>query len=177
MTAALDIPALERGVLRVFQLEMRPEQIRFLREDGAVRDVLGAPDLDESKVHIIAIADLGDLGLAGYLSEGCAVSDADLAPDQARLAAITGHVLALPSSAFADRASTLRPAPQLRLIATYGEVQTDWRAQDTLRSPSASKVPPRQSPRANRAASRRVGGIFFAVFMVLILLGLAAVLT
>ena len=41
MTMSLDIPQGERGRLRLFHLEMGAEELRFLSEEGAIRDVLG----------------------------------------------------------------------------------------------------------------------------------------
>lgn len=166
----LVVPAGEHGRVRVFALDMRPEQADFLREPGAVDQVLGLAGLDPAQSDVIRIADLEDLGLAGYLTEGCGLPEEQIAPDRDRLAALDGHVLVLRSRAFGGQAAVIAPAPEVRLIATYDEPGTAWSAQQ-LRSDSALPYSaPRQSPRAARARARRIGGGLFAVVMMLILL-------
>ena len=73
MDPVIHIPAGERGLIRVFDLDMRPEQIKFLREPGALAQVLGIEDLNLDQVEIFPITDLEDLGLVGYLTEGSGV--------------------------------------------------------------------------------------------------------
>ena len=45
MTGTITIPSGERGVIRVFALDMRPEQVKFLTEPGALEQVLGIEDV------------------------------------------------------------------------------------------------------------------------------------
>lgn len=68
----------EHGVLRLFALDMRPQEAKFLREPGAVDQVLGVQGLDPAQIDIFPVSDLEDLGLFGYLSEGCGVSEDQL---------------------------------------------------------------------------------------------------
>lgn len=165
---ALTIPAGEHGRVRVFALDMPPEQAEFLREPGAADQVLGAEGLDPAHIDIIRIADLEDLGLAGYLTEGCGIPEDQIDPDRTRLAALQGYAMVLRSRAFAGRAATLAPAPELTLIASYTEPGTDWSA-EPLHSDSARPYSaPRVSPRAARSRARRIGGALFAVVMILI---------
>ncbi|GAA6200090.1 hypothetical protein [Aquicoccus sp. SU-CL01552] len=167
---ALIVPEGEHGRIRVFALDMRPEQAAFLREPGAVDQVLGLAGLDPAQIDVIRIADLEDLGLAGYLTEGCGLPEAQIAPDREMLAALEGHVIVLRSRAFGGQAAVIAPEPEVRLVATYDEPDSDWSAQP-LRSDSALPYSaPRQSPRATRDRARRIGGSLFAVVMVLIAL-------
>ena len=46
MTEVIHIPESERGHIHVFSLAMRPEQARFLREPGALAQVLGIEEID-----------------------------------------------------------------------------------------------------------------------------------
>ncbi len=167
---ALIVPEGEHGRIRVFALDMRPEQADFLREPGAVDQVLGLAGLDPAQIDVIRIADLEDLGLAGYLTEGCGLPEEQIAPDREMLAALEGHVMVLRSRAFGGKAAVIAPEPEVRLIATYDEPGANWSA-EPLRSDSALPYSaPRQSPRAARARARRIGGSLFAVVMVLIAL-------
>ena len=93
MNPALHIPAGEHGMIRVFDLDMRPEQARFLREPEALAQILGIDDINLDQVEIFPISDLEDLGLVGYLNEGCGIPADQLTADHARLLGLTGHVL------------------------------------------------------------------------------------
>jgi hypothetical protein len=141
MTDPLAIPASDRHTLRLFALDMaRPELDRLTRPDPAdtaaqadraalLTQLLGLPDLglpddtslDPDFVEVFDTADLGDLGLTGYLAEGGNIPDAQIAPDRDRLDALNGPVLVLFSRALQGKAATLRPDPRLTLIGTYTE--------------------------------------------------------
>ncbi|WP_122072607.1 hypothetical protein [Pseudophaeobacter sp. EL27] len=171
MTDVLEIPAGERGVIRIFDLDMAPEQARFLREPGALAQVLGIGEIDLDHVEIFPVSDLEELGLAGYLTQGCGIAEAEIAPDRAPLSALEGHVLLLRSRAFGGQAARLTPASQITHIANYGEKPINWSA-PLQATPESSKLytGPKLSPRAARHAARRIGAALFAVVMSLIAL-------
>jgi hypothetical protein len=178
MQGVIDIPQSERGVIRVFDLDMPPEQARFLTEPGALAQVLGIEDIDLDHVEIFPVSDLEELGLAGYLIQGCGIPEEDVAPDRAVLAAISGHVMLLRSKAFGGAAMRLTPARQITLVASYGEKSINWSAPamaetDSSRLYSGAKTPPRVA----RAQARRIGASLFAVVMCLFALILYAVVT
>lgn len=158
----------EKGLVRLFALDMSPEQAEFLREPGAAAQVLGVDDLDETQIEVFPVADLGDLGLDGYLVEGFGIAPDRIAPDRARLKAVTGWAMALRSRAFGDRPVTLTPADPLRLIGVWAEPGTDWSG-GPMDSDSTGREP-LAAPRAARARSRAVGGVVFAVVMLLLLI-------
>jgi len=167
---ALIVPQGEHGRIRVFALDMRPERAEFLREPGAADQVLGLSGLDPAQIDVIRIADLEELGLVGYLTEGCGLTEDQIAPDRDRLRALEGYVMVVRSRAFHGAAAVIAPEPVVRLIATYDEPGAEWSAHQ-IRSESAKPYSaPRQSPRAARARARRVGGGLFAVVMALIAL-------
>lgn len=171
MTAALNAAAGERGQIRVFALDMAPEDARALRAPGAADDALGVIGLDPRQIEIIAIADLGDMGLAGYLTEGCGIPRDRIAADLPRLNALTGHVMIVFSRAFGGRETALWPVPQLDPVGSYATAPTDWSAAAPLRAASAlpgSAGPGRTPPRAIRAALRRAGAAVFAVFVLIV---------
>ncbi|MCI5096354.1 MAG: hypothetical protein MRY77_08580 [Rhodobacteraceae bacterium] len=169
MTEAIDIPLGERGAIRVFTLDMHPEQAKFLREPGALAQVLGLDAIDMDQVEIFPVEDLEDLGLEGYLAEGCNVPSEQIAADRDRLQAITGYVLLIRSRAFDGQAVTLTPAQSITLVARYTERGTDWQAQPLQTASAAPFSAPRPSPREARAQARKIGATLFAVMMTLIL--------
>lgn len=168
MSDALTVPPGETGKVRVFALNMPAEQVNFLHEPGAVADILGVDRLDTAHVDIFALRDLEELGLPGYLIEGCDVPAVQIAPDRARLKALRGHVLVVHSRAFDGQAENLAPAAALDLVAIYDVTPTDWSARTPIDTDSARRrAGSAQSPRAERARARRIGSGIFLVFMIL----------
>ncbi|MBY6067503.1 hypothetical protein KUW17_12175 [Leisingera aquaemixtae] len=174
MTGAIHIPAGERGVIRLFALDMRPEQAAFLKEPGALAQVLGIEALDMDQVEVFPVSDLEDIGLTGYLTEGCGVPRAQVEEDREMLQALEGHVLLIRSRAFGGDETRLTPAAQIVLKGTYGERQTSWSAPpvstESAKPYSAPKLPPREA----RSKARRIGAALFAIVMTLIALAVWA---
>ncbi|WP_271948522.1 hypothetical protein [Ruegeria faecimaris] len=159
----LAVASHEHGVIRLFALDMRPEEAKFLREPGAVDQILGVAGLDPEQVDVFPVSDLEDLGLYGYLTEGCDVSADQL--DHTALDAIDGWVLVVRSAAFRGRAAALRPDRRLRLIGLYTEEATSW-AGGRIETESAKPYSaPQSAPQNDRP--RRMGS---AVLVLLILL-------
>lgn len=117
---ALTIPAHDRDGVRIFAARLTPDDLKRDKSRLAA-DLLGDPDLDPAFVEIFDLADLSDVGLAGYLTDGLGVPAPALAPDRARLETLTGPVLILLSKALHGRAVTLTPDPRLTLVGTYAE--------------------------------------------------------
>ncbi len=159
----------ERGVIRLFSLDMRPEEAKFMHEPGAVDQVLGVEGLDPEQIDIFPVSDLEDLGLYGYLSEGCGVSVDQL--DRTKLEAIEGWVMVLRSAAFGDRSVTLSPDPRLHLIGLFTEEATNWTG-DVIETESAKPYSAPQSPPADTKPSR----IGSAVIALLILIAIGGAL-
>lgn len=158
----------EMRAVRVFHLDLPPEHIRFLRDEpGALADALGVPSLDATHLEILRLADLDGIGLSSYLADGADVSEAEIAPDRARLDALKGHALVLLSRAHDGRAETLTPRPGIEPVGFYHQVPTDWTAGKIA---SASATTPRPSPRQARSRARRIGGAIFTVVMLLVAL-------
>ena len=178
MSGVISIAAGERGVIRVFALDMGPEQAKFLLEPGALAQVLGIEDLDMDHAEIFPLSDLEDLGLVGYLRDGCGISSQELQPHLPRFERLNGYVLLLRSRAFGGKACRLTPAEAIKLIATIKEDGTDWSAPD-MPAPASSKPysAPKLPPRASRAAARRIGATLFAIVMGAVLLLLFVLMT
>ena len=171
MSDALTVPAGEMRVVRLFRLDLAPEHIRFLRDEpGALADALGVEALDAAHVEILKLADLEQLGLATYLTEGCGVPEAEIAPDKAMLATITGRVLVILSRAFGGKAARLAPRDGIHFVAAYGQQPTDWTAAPLATESARGEATGRIPPRAARARARRIGGGIFAVVMLAVAL-------
>ncbi len=172
------IPAGEHGKIRLFQLEMRPEQLAFLRDEpGALAQILGIDALEMAQVDLFDVADLEELGLRGYLSEGCGIAVENLADDHVKLDGMTGPVMVVRSRAFSGLQTRLTPNRQIKLMATYSEASDTWRATPVTSDSAKPQTPtPKIPPRQARAEARRLGFIFFVVVMSLFGLILAALI-
>lgn len=172
------IPAGEHDKIRLFQLEMRPEQLAFLRDEpGALAQVLGVDTLDMAQVDLFDVADLEDLGLHGYLSDGCGIATTDLVADQDMLDLLKGPAMVLRSRAFGGQETRLTPSAQFTLVATYSEASAKWSAAPMISDSAKPQTPQtKPSPRQTRAEARRLGFIFFVVVMSVFILILAALI-
>lgn len=152
------IPSDERGTVRLFALDMPPDQAAQLRDDPGPEDgpaplqsLLGARYLDTDFVEIFDLSNLEGLGLVRYLTEGNGIAEADLAPDRAQLEALTGWVLIVYSSAFGGFAQTLNPGKALRPIGMWREARSNTVAAP-LKSDAAT-TPSNLAPAAKPAPS------------------------
>lgn len=157
----------EHGVIRLFALDMRPEEAKFLREPGAADQVLGVSELVPEQIDVFPVSDLEDLGLYGYLSEGCGVSGDQM--DRARLESVDGWVLVLRSAALGGHAATLSPDRRLRLIGLYTEEVTNWSG-GTIETESARPYSAVPNP-VSSGPSRRTGSAVLALIILLVIGG------
>nr|WP_321249371.1 hypothetical protein [uncultured Ruegeria sp.] len=157
----------ERGVLRLFALDMRPEEAKFLRETGAADQVLGVPGLDPEQIDVFPVSDLEDLGLYGYLSEGCGVSEDQL--DREMLEAIDDWVMVLRSAALGGRAATLQPDPRLRMIGLFTEEATNWTGGPIETESAKPFSAPQTAPVDDKP--RRMGSAILALVIFLVIGG------
>ena len=170
MEGVIHIPAGERGVIRLFALDMRPEQAAFLKEPGALAQVLGIETLDMDQAEVFPVSDLEDIGLTGYLTEGCGVPRVQVEEDREMLRGLEGHVLLIRSRAFDGKEVRLTPAEQIVLKGTYGERRNNWSAAPASAESAKPYSAPKLSPRQARAQARRIGATLFTVVMTLIAL-------
>lgn len=161
----IDIPANERGLIRVFAVNRPPQDIvaAFKTTTGKqiAEDLLGRP-LADNGIELFPVKDLSGVGLSGYLQEGYAVPAAQIAGHRQRLDALEGYVLLVFSDAFEGAATTLTPGPDVTLIGTFGEAQPDMSA-IPLES-AAAKVGSGTTPEAPPPAPRnRAGSLMVAL--------------
>lgn len=160
----IEIPQNERGVVRLFALSMTGEEAQALKDNAtAITEALRADaPLNADYVEVFPVSDLEGVGLAGYLTEGNAIPDAQIAPDRGKLDRLGGWVLIVYSQAFADAGVTLDPVPALTLIGTYGETRTDWSASETVEAEAAKPYSAPQETRkkpSDAAMSGRVATV------------------
>ncbi|WP_170385629.1 hypothetical protein [Ruegeria atlantica] len=153
----------EHGVIRLFALNMRPEEAMFLREPGAADQVLGVAGLDMNQIDVFPVSDLEDLGLYGYLNEGCGVSADQL--DRIALDAITGWVMVVRSAAFGGRAATLIPDRRLHLFGPFTEEATNWTGGPIATESAKPYSAPQTAPQDDKP--RRIGSAFLALVLLL----------
>ena len=161
MTARVSIPAGERGTVRLFAVDLPPEQARaFAADPGAVARALGAPDLDPTRVEVFPLARIAAIGLPTYLAEGHGIPPAALEAQSESLAALDGHVVLVAAGAFGPEARVLSVAPPLRLVGAwqeeapairFGELLSEG-ARGTLDAPPA----PPPAPQTGDGRGRRL---------------------
>ncbi len=167
----LTINGSEQNVTRLFVLDLPPEAVaRFVTEAGTgewpLRASLGAKALRSGFVDVIAIADLGGMPLTGYLMAAHGVPEEELAPMAPQIDALKGHVIAMPSQAFAQTSQTLTVAFPLRWIGTFGEA-TPARPGPALKSKAARGSVPRK-PVSDAAMSGRIASLALLVLFALV---------
>jgi len=126
VTERMHINASERGLIRVFAIDLAPEELAAFTASGnpdtwPLRKALGATALDPEWVDVVRPSDLGEMSLSDFLIEGPGVSASALEGDRARLDALKVPVAVLPSQAFCAQAQELTPRAPLRWIGTYAE--------------------------------------------------------
>ncbi|WP_135504510.1 hypothetical protein [Roseovarius aestuariivivens] len=173
MSDRIEISATEAGVVRVFDVDLSPQDLTdFNRRNGSwpLREALDAEMLDADHVDLIRIDDLEGVGLAGYLEDGMGVSAEDIAESRAALDRLTGTVLVVGSRAFGGTAQVLRPRAPLHLVATFTEERAPV-SFDALPDESAQRPPDaKKKPPSDAAMSGRV-----AMIALLVLFALTAV--
>lgn len=155
----MKIPAGERGVIRLFSLDMPLEELEaFAEADAAwgVKEALGAAALDHDFVEVFDASDVAEIGLSNYLVQGAGIPEAEIAGDRARLDALKGPLLVVTSGAFRGQAQVLHPEAPLKWQGTWHE-EMDPVHFEALPDASAHRHPPHEgetptSPRRGRGA-------------------------
>ncbi|UZD90205.1 hypothetical protein [Cognatishimia activa] len=133
MPEQMKVKAQEHGLIRIFAVDLPPEEAdrfdhRTFDDDlgtWPLRDALGADYLDEDFIEFFDVADLEELGLAGYMVQGLGIARKDVDEVRAQIDQISGHVLIVLSNAFDGFEQTLNPKAPLRWIGTFEEEGAD----------------------------------------------------
>ncbi len=130
MTDPLHVRQDEFGTVRLFGLRGSQAEIARLtaRHQDAEGRVhwpllaeLGVDHLDESHVELFDVAQLGDIGLTGYMEEGLGIPAAQIAEHRALLDNEGGQVLILLAGAFGGRQMDLKPSDKLAFLGLFTE--------------------------------------------------------
>ncbi len=130
MTGPLHVRAEEFGTVRLFGLRGTEAEIARMtaRHQDAEGQVhwpllaeLGVDHLDETHVEIFDVAQLGDIGLTGYMEEGLGIPPAQIAPQRALLENEGGQVLILLAGAFGGKPADLKPSDKLSFLGLFTE--------------------------------------------------------
>lgn len=122
MSGRIEVPAGESGVVRVFSVDLPPEEAKaFAGDSGLVARALGLDGVEGKYVEVFPVSDLTGLGLSSYLGEGHGVGRDALGEDAARLDRLTGHVAVVSSGAFGGAAAELTVVAPLELVGSYAE--------------------------------------------------------
>ena len=176
MSETFEIRAGERGVLRLFQIDLPREGIEGFTESDPLsgrwplKEALGVEDINETFIDVVAIRDLDDMGLTGYMVEGLGVSKDEIAPHRNQLDALEGHVVVVLSGAFKGLAVTLLPRAPLRWIGTFFE---DRPAIKFEKLPSESSIP---APSAKKAKSNAAMSGRVATLALLVIFGITGLM-
>ncbi len=162
MSERFEISATERGIVRVFKVDLSEDQI----ESFDPAPSLGVASLEPQYTELFPVSDLKGVGLSGYMSEGLGIADAEL--DKARLDALKGHVLIVLSAAFGGEALTLTPKAPLRWIGTYTEERAPVQFEPLPDAAAQGQIAPDGRKRPSDAAmSGRVAMIALLVIFAL----------
>lgn len=177
MNGAVTVSPDEHGVVRVFSINLPPQEAKhWERDTGAVAAALGANTVDADRVELVDADTLRSVGLSTYLVDGMGLPEGAVAPDRSRLDALSGYVLIVRSGAFGSQGQTLHPNKLVTLIGTYREPKpmpsfeklTSESAQGTLSGSGRSAT----GPASGR--SRGTLGIVLATIAAVILIAIMA---
>ncbi len=126
MSDTMTIPQNEFGQVRLFALDLSPEDARSFADGAVIRlpEALETAPLDMTYAQVFDAADLAGVGLTDYLIEGQGVDPDAIGADRPRLDGLTGGLVIVTSRAFKGAARQLRVHPPLRWIGTWPEAHT-----------------------------------------------------
>lgn len=173
----LHVAAFEHGLLRLWSFDGASEAGRRLlaamrdepRDAGVAMQALGAERVDPYWLDFVALRDVAEIGLAGYLRQGYEVPAEQL--QAADLSPAGDHVLIAPSRAFADHEQTLSPDPALTPLAVL-DIHEDVGALRPMEPVETARREPAPAaaddePRAGAPAGRglRAGAILILLLI------------
>lgn len=128
MIELLKVAPCEYGTVRLFSVEMDAEdRQRILNPKSdtaptgaALGALLGIDWIDPQHADLFDVAELDDLGLLGFLTQGAGIAREDLEADATRLSALEGTILIVYARGFTE-AKTLTPLPNVSALAVYTE--------------------------------------------------------
>lgn len=134
-----------------------------------LRDALGVDHLDETQVEGAVTEDLVGIGLAGFMTEGIGVDEDLIAPDRARIDALTGSVVIVRGAAFDGASVALSPRPPLTHVGTWAMTPAAS-TMEPLESAAATGAvpPPAPPPPAPATPDRRPAWIIAGIALLIL---------
>jgi len=177
MSTKMHINSSERGVIRVFHIDLPREAIdRFTIQAGTgewpLQYALGAKSLRNEFVEVVDIRDLGDMPLSDYLVSAHDVSGDAFKAMRTQLDALKGHVLVLASQAFNQTEQDLTISAPLRWIGTFNEPKPAGRGAP-VKSASASRKD--SAPGEPRRPAKKTGPNLGMIIAVLLIAAIAVI--
>ena len=171
--STIEINGSETEQIHLFHINLPPEAIeRFTVQAGTgewpLKYALGATKLRTDFVDVVAISDLGQMTLSNYMTTAHNATGTAFDEARARIDALTGHVLLLPTQAFAHTSQTLTIGAPLKYVGSFAETRAR-KPGPRVRSASARSP---ASGGANGAKPARIPVLFLAGFVLLALLGI-----
>lgn len=171
MTPGLDVPAFERGVIRVFSPDATDPSLAAVLpphpvDAGHFAPLLGLSTLSEDGIDRITLSDLADFTLSEFLQIGHDLSAETLAAHRETLDQLKGHLFLVHSSAFSGKAVTLRPASGLVFVGAFRQTELP---------PAPIALPEKEKPEVltppgQSLASRRTGSLLPLVLLAIVAL-------
>lgn len=177
----LDVPEGEGGILRLFRLDTdTPDGAKLLTaltsqdEDASkpAAAALGADDVDPWWVTVVRTAEIADLGLQTFLSQGYDVSSDQLSEAAETLRNAEGTLILVQSPAFRGRAETIRPASYLEPLTALDTKRRPAPAEPMAQAKVASvdRVPPAAGQAEGKGSRALRPAILLGILLVAALL-------
>jgi hypothetical protein len=156
-------------ILWVFAIELAEDAIATFKDDttpiSPLVAALGLSHIDTDFIEIFDADTIRDYGFAKYLTEANGMDPAQVNPETAMLAAITGHVLLVFSDALDGQ--TLMPTAPLRFVGRYKATQSVHPLQK-IDTDAAKGVLPQ--PKPPKSDARMSGMVATAALLVMFLI-------
>ncbi|MCG3269357.1 hypothetical protein [Yoonia sp. I 8.24] len=161
-------------VVWVFAIDLPTDEIAEFKEKNDHDDdapisplvaALGLTHIDTDFIEVFDADTIRDYGFAKYLTEANGMDPAQVNPETAMLAAITGHVLLVFSDALNGK--TLAPTAPLRFIGRYSSAQSLHPVQK-IETEAAKGVLPQ--PKPPKSDARMSGMVATAALVVMFLI-------
>ncbi len=170
MAQTVKLPAFHPRQVVVLAVNRAETALRKVKDEESrsalIAELLGRDDARLTHVDLIAVDDLDEIGLAGFLLDGPGVPAEELTAHKARLEALSGFVLILYPGVFeTDTEFTL--GPDLTMIATLNQEPTRWEATQTLASEAATELTAPKKKPSDAAMSGRIAMLALIVIALL----------
>lgn len=170
MAQTVKIPAFHPKNVFVLAVNRPEDELRKIQGEASrtklIAELLGRAGAKLTHVDLIAIEDLNEIGLAGFLRDGPGVPAEELSQHKTRLDALSGFVLILYPGVF-DTDTEIAVGADLTLIAALNQEPTNWEAVQTLTSEAATELTPGKKKPSDAAMSGRVAMLVLIVIALL----------